>query len=173
MKSLTWILILSPILMAASCASYGPLQRESVKDPGGVEGSYTLYIMQEEAGSLAAKAAIVDREGDGVTLVPAVSGYDLKTYEGLSLSHAIETSRAAFSIHCAYTGNMLRGLVEGSGKTVGYEIIPNYTPFMCESSPTVYINYFDKGDGRVRAVLNITGKEEDNPMRPERRTATQ
>jgi len=129
--------------------------------------------MQDEAGSLGARAAIADREGDGVTLVPAVSDYDLKTYKGLSLSHAIETSRAAFSIHCAYTGHMLRGLVAGNGETVGYEIIPDYTRFICESSPSVYINYFDMGSGRIRAVLNIMGKVEDDPLRPQRRAATQ
>jgi len=167
MKRLPWILILSLFLLNASCASYGPLQRENVKNPESIEGSFTLYIMQDEAGIQAAKAAIADREGDGVTLVPAVSNYDLKTYDGLSLSHAIETSRAAFATHCAYTGNMLRGLVDSSGNTVGYEIIPNYTPFMCDSSPSVYINYFDKGKGRIRAVLNIIGKARDDlPRKP-------
>lgn len=173
MRISTWIVIFTLVMLATSCASHSPLQRKNVKNPEGDKGTFTLYIMQENAGSQGAKAAIAEREGDGVALVPAVSGYDLKTYKGLSLSHAIETSRAAFSIHCAYTGHMLRGLIADNGDTVAYEIVPDYTRFICESAPSVYINYFDMGGGRIRAVLSIMGKVEDNPLRPEHRTATQ
>lgn len=163
MKVLQSIMAISLAILASSCASYGPLQRETIRDAENVDGTYTLYLMQDGPGTLDAMAAVADREGDGTTLVPAVSDYDLKTYEGLSLSSAIEKSREAFSIHCAYTGHLTRGLLAGSGSTVGYEIIPEYTRFMCESSPTVFINYFDKGNGRVRIVLNIMHRTADNP----------
>jgi hypothetical protein len=157
--------ILALVALLLFCASSGPFTLQSVSSPEDTGDTFTLYIMQDEAGRLAARAAVADMDGDGVRLEPAVSRYDLKAYEDVRLSEALEISRAALSTHCAYTGHMLRGLKTRSGQIAGYEIIPSYTPFICESAPSVYLDYFQKENGRVRVVLRVMGKARDAPLK--------
>ena len=163
MRTFTRIMLLMAYTVAlalilASCAQTGPLTR--APDPTSVSGTFTLHIMQDEAGYNATRAAVIDAEGDGLTIVPFISRYNLRTYTGLSISKAMDLSTEAISTHCAYTGQSLKRLVAVGGHIAGFEIIPSYSPFICESAPLVSLSYFDKGGGTIRVVLTVTAKWE-------------
>jgi len=165
MARTSYILIITLVFLLVTCSGYGTLKRVKTPDPSTIKGSFTLYLLQDEPGADAARAAIIDVEGDDIRLVPAVSSFYIKTHGGLTLSSAMDKSQSVFASHCAYTGHVLRGLASAGGEIVGYEITPVYTPFLCEFAPTVNLNYYSKGQGIIRVVMSVTGKVEDTPLR--------
>jgi len=161
-RPLVSIAVISILLF--SCAPSEPFIRRSVSDTSSIKGHFTLHLLRNEGGHLAARGAVLDREGDAIVIVPAVSGYDLRTSTGLTLPEAVEASRLAFATHCAYTGHLLRALTTPSGELAGLEIVPTYTPFICESAPSVYLNYFKKGGGMFSVTFNVMGRVSDDSL---------
>lgn len=157
------------VAMASTAGASGPFKTAKVTDAKTLRGTYTLYIMRVDSGSGYAHAAVLDLEGDAITISPATSQHDLKTYKGLSAARALRISAKAFATHCAYDGYDIKRLTV-RGRTAAIEIIPNYNmAFTCDAFPFITLTYFDKGKGVIRAVMKNVNRKVDfikNRKRP-------
>ncbi len=99
--------------------------------------------------------ALLDLEGDGYTLDPYVPDFDYRVETGLSAKEALDRAERFLSAQYAFRRTILSKILDGNGKTIGYELRPLYDPLTFGITDVLDVDYVLQKDGKVRVYIRL------------------
>ena len=120
-------------------------------------GVFTLILHGGGHGSDLTTVAFLDGEGDNISFDPFRPDFEYKKIPSLQAGEALNRAEAFIKSHHAYSGSVLKRIVNSRGFTLGYEMRPLYQAVSVGATDVIDIHYVLKG-GKV--VISITLKPE-------------
>jgi hypothetical protein len=120
-----------------------------------VPGTFTLILYGGRHFRDVEALAILDLEGDQYTIEPYAPEFDYRIIRGLSAKDALERAEAFLGSHYAFRRAALSKILDDSGKTIGYEVRPFYSPLSFGLTDVLDVDYALRTDGKVRAYIHL------------------
>lgn len=120
-------------------------------------GVFTVILHGGSHGNDLTTVAFLDIEGDDITFEPFRPDFEYKKIPSLQAGEALNRAEAFIKNHHAYSGSVLKKIVNSRGVTLGYEMRPLYQAVSVGAADVLDIHYVLKG-GKV--VISITLKPE-------------
>ncbi len=155
MKYLNYFIIILTILITPEVFGLDSQLKTVEATPQDISGSFTLIKYGGRYADDFETVALLDKEGDGYTLIPFAPDFDFKIKEGLSGEEAFEESRKFVSFHPAFWRLQIRKIISIKGETIGYEIKPLYLPFYFGFSDIIDIYYWLKKEGEIKVMIKL------------------
>lgn len=151
---LSILAVLSVIMLYVTPAPAESLRTEGVS-AGSVAGTFTLILYGGRHFRDVESLAILDLEGDQYTFEPYAPDFDFRKIKGLSAKDALDNAQVFLSSHYAFRRSVLSRILDGSGKTVGYEVRPFYDPLTFGVTDVLDVEYVPRSDGKVRVYIRL------------------
>lgn len=154
-KRLFGFLLAVWIPFAASCASTLADLTTTPTQKAVAAGTYTVLLFGQEGPHDPETVALLDREGDDVTIRPFGAAFRTNVVEGVKDVEAGEMARA-------YVGRMInvmdaemKEIRTAEGKIAGYEYRPVFSPFVFGTTDMLLISYVEGEDGVITAFIGL------------------
>jgi hypothetical protein len=156
--------LLSIMLLALCFVSIGmPSQsfafEKSLKteeaNPAEVKGTFTLILYGGRYANDLETIAILYLEGDEYSFEPYAPDFDFTVKKGLPAEKALAAAEKFVSFHASFWRTQLSKIINGRGSVIGFEVRPLYWPFIYGVSDVMEVNYWPKGDGRVKVTIKL------------------
>jgi hypothetical protein len=155
-------IILGCLWVTSGCASAG-MDRELVMEKDAISGTYNLIQVGGTFSRDAERIVILDREDDAYSFRPVTGPGRVRNFPGIEAAEALRRAEDFFSDHCAYRGYRIRELhLRENGKTIGYELTPDYPGVLCEDGNEVLVSYGKPVDGEIKVYTSLLLKIKDN-----------
>jgi len=128
-----------------------------VMEESAVTGVFTLILHGGGHGNDLTTVAFFDREDDAISFEPFRPDFEYKKIPSLNAHEALNRAEAFIKSHHAYSGSVLKRIVNSQGVTLGYEMRPLYQAVSVGAPDVLDIHYVLKGG---KLVISITLKPE-------------
>jgi hypothetical protein len=155
-KVIAAILITLVLFLVCSCAGGGSgLRTQEVTDPAGISGRYTLILFNDPAYIGLRTVGFLSAEGSGYTITPYVSSDMYTSTPGMSGQEALQAAVSFVQKNPSFTRAVVSGILDPSGRTIGYEVRPMFSPIDYGAEDVMSITYMLKGPGTVEAHVDV------------------
>jgi hypothetical protein len=120
-----------------------------------VPGTFTLILYGGRHFKDVESVAILDLEGDQYTIEPYAPEFDYRIIRGLSANDALERAGTFLGSQYAFRRTVLSRILDNSGKTIGYEVRPFYSPLSFGLTDVLDVDYALRNDGKVRVYIHL------------------
>jgi hypothetical protein len=150
-------IILTLVLFSlCSCAGGGSgLRTQEITDPSGVSGRYTLVLFNDPAYIGLRAVGFLSAEGSGYTITPYASSDMYTSTYGMDGQEALQAAVSFVRKNPSFTRAVVSGILDPSGRTIGYEVRPMFSPLDYGAEDVMSITYMLKGPGTVEVHIDV------------------
>ena len=162
MKNYT-ILLLAYLLLSG-CASLA-MEHVTVENTGDIDGTYNLIMVGGTFVADAERIVILDAANDNNTFRPVTFPGRVNIVSGLGAEEALQKAEMFFAEHCAYDGFQIKKLSRPDGGFIGYELIPDFPPSLCEDGNVMQVGYGPGDEGETKVYTWLLLKRDNSDSR--------
>lgn len=139
-------LLISMIFVSAAVATAAdPLRFDEVR-PEDVQGTFSLILFDNAYGNGIQRLALLDREGDQVTIEPYAPVYEYRIVKNLSGPDALKKALHFVTLPVDARSTRLVRISDSSGAVLGYELRPLFYSIAYGTDDVLEVSYRRKGE---------------------------
>jgi hypothetical protein len=127
-RKLFYLISISLVILVHACAAVTPnVKTEVLKGDGIMPGNYTLILYGARHGNDLETIAVLDYEGDDISIEPVSPEFDYKKREHVEDGQALTEAKKFVSWYHSFRRVRLSRIIDGQGRMLGYEVRPIYS----------------------------------------------